>query len=184
MAGTDRIRIMSNFGFRVMTWAYRFMGFFSSPRKRLSLVPMGPGMIVVDYACGPGRYTMETARRVGPVGRVIAVDIHPLAIKTVKDKAARLNLPNIDTILLDSYDTGIADSTADLILCLDAFHMIGDRPALLREIHRILKPDGVFYIEPGHMKLSAARDAIIDSGRFRLTGTWGHDLQFAPIHDA
>ena len=175
---------MSNLGFRAMTWTYRLMGLFSSPRRRLSLVPMGPGMTVVDYACGPGRYTMEIARRIGPIGRVFAVDIHPLAIDAVKNRAAKLDLTNIDTILLDSYDTGIVDSTADLVLCLDAFHQINDRPALLRETHRILKPDGVFYIEPGHMKLSAARDIIIDSGRFRLTGTWGHDLQFAPIPDA
>ena len=171
---------MPNIGFRAMAWMYKLVGLFCDPRKRLDRVPLKKGIVVVDYACGPGRYTLETAKRVGPEGKVLAVDVQPLAIKTVKDKAARLGLANIETILVDSYDTGIADSCADLVLCLDAFHQISDRPALLREIHRIVKPEGIFFMEPGHMKLSDAREIVANSGLFHLTWAQGHDMQFAP----
>ncbi len=171
---------MPDFGFRVMTWMYKLVGLFADPRKRLDRVPLKPGMAVVDYACGPGRYTIEVAKRVEPGGRVYAVDVQPLATRMVKDKATRLGLENIETILIDSYDTGIPNSCADLVLHLDAFHQIGDRTALLKEIHRILKPDGIFYLEPGHMKLAGAREIVAASGLFRLTWSQGHDMQFAP----
>jgi hypothetical protein len=49
-----------------MAWMYKLVGLFADPRKRLDRVPLKAGMTVVDYACGPGRYTLEVAKRVEP----------------------------------------------------------------------------------------------------------------------
>ncbi len=46
-----------------------------------------PGTHVLDYGCGPGNYTIVAAELVGPSGKVYAVDIHPLAIREVQNKA-------------------------------------------------------------------------------------------------
>jgi ubiquinone/menaquinone biosynthesis C-methylase UbiE len=109
-------------------------------------------MAVVDYGCGPGRYTLPIAELIGPKGKIFAVDIQPLAIKNVKEKVVRQGLTNIETILVDSYNTGIQDSSIDLVLLIDTLHLINDYNALFREIHRILKQDGLIFMDKGHLK--------------------------------
>jgi len=83
----------------------------------------------------------------GPEGEVFAVDIQPPAISTTKEKAARESLTNIQAILIDSYNTGIQDFSIDLTLLLDTLHQIGDYNALFLEIHRVLKEDGVLFMD-------------------------------------
>jgi len=172
---------MSDTGFRAMTWMYRLIDLFSSPEQKLARLPLRRGMTVVDYACGPGRYTIPVARFVGPEGRVYAVDIQPLAVKMVQDFAARARLANVETVLVKGYDTGIPGACADVVLLLDAFHSIGDRVALVREVRRIIKPNGVFLMEPGHMDVAAARSVVTGTGLFRHVETVKKDMRFAPL---
>ena len=176
----NRTGPMPDWVFRGMTWTYALVDLFSSSTRRLVRLPLRKGMTVVDYACGPGRYCVAVARFVGPEGRVYAVDVQPLAIRLVQRKAAQQGLANIEPILVSSYDTGIPSSCADLVLLLDALHQIDDRPALLREVRRIIRPDGAFLVEPGHMKLDRARDIVVGSGLFVHVSTHGRDMLFAP----
>ena len=90
-------------------------------------------MAVVDYACGPGRYTIPAAEMVGPKGKVHAADIQPLAIESVKKKAANKSLTNIVPILVDSFNTGIPDSSIETVLLIDAIYPIKDRTPLLND---------------------------------------------------
>jgi len=180
MTARNKTGPMPDWVFRGMTWTYALVDLFSSPARRLARLPLGKGMTAVDYACGPGRYCIDIARYVGPEGRVYAVDIQPLAVRSVRRKAAQQGLVNIEAILVDSYDTGIPRSCADLVLLLDAFHQIDDRPALLREVGRIIKPEGTFLMEPGHMALDKARDIVADSGLFVHAMTRGRDMWFSP----
>jgi ubiquinone/menaquinone biosynthesis C-methylase UbiE len=50
-------------------------------RARTEGLGIRPGQTIVDYGCGPGRYTVEMARLVGTGGRVIAVDLVELALQ-------------------------------------------------------------------------------------------------------
>jgi len=141
MANEKKLQPMSDASFKGMMWLFKFIDLIRDPRRRLKKIPLKEGMAVVDYGCGPGRYTLPVANLVGPKGKVFAVDIQPLAISTIKEKAARESLTNIEAILVDSYNTGIQGSSIDLVLLLDTLHLIGDCDALFREIHRILKQD-------------------------------------------
>ena len=84
--------------YKINIWFYKFTDLIWNPRRHLKKIPLTEGMVVVDYGCGPGRYTLPVAKLVGSKGRVFAVDIQPLAIKTVKERAARQDLTNIETI--------------------------------------------------------------------------------------
>lgn len=181
MSDEARPRIMPDWEFRGMTYLFRLVDFFSGPGKKLARLPLRRGMTVVDYACGPGRYAVPVARFVGPEGKVYAVDIQPLALSMVRARAGRAALANIETVLVQAYDTGIPGGCADLVLLLDAFHAIGDRVALLREVRRIVKPDGVFLMEPGHMDGARARAIVTETGLFRHLETRGKDMRFAPL---
>jgi ubiquinone/menaquinone biosynthesis C-methylase UbiE len=45
-----------------------------------------PGMRVLDFGCGPGRVTVAAARRVGPEGRVLAVEVQPAMLERAREK--------------------------------------------------------------------------------------------------
>ena len=143
-------------------------------------IPIKEGVVVVDYGCGPGRYTLPVAKLVGQKGKVFAVDIHPLAVRTVEEKATRESRTNIKTILVDSYDTGIQSSSVDLVLLLDTLHLIGDCGALFKEIHRILKEEGILFMDPGHMKISRAREIVESVGLFTIVECRNNDMLVSP----
>jgi ubiquinone/menaquinone biosynthesis C-methylase UbiE len=180
MANEKKVKPMSDFAFRLMTWLFKLTDIIWNPKQRLKKAPIKEGMRVVDYGCGPGRYTLLLARLVGLKGKVYAVDIQPVAVKMIKEKAAGESLTNIEAILVDSYNTGIQGSTIDLVILLDALHMIGDREALFQEFHRLLKPDGVIFMDPGHMRLSSAKEIVENTGLFTIVGCRGHDMLVSP----
>lgn len=167
---------MSAATFKFMVWAFNVVDVFSSRRRYLRKVPLKEGMTVVDYGCGPGRYTIPVAEMLGAKGRVLAIDIQPLAIKTVMKKAAGKCLTNIESVLIDSYQTGIQDASVDMVLLIDVIHSISDCNALFHEINRLLKPDGLLFIEPSHMKASEAKEMVESTGLFTLVKLEGKSL--------
>ena len=176
MSNEKKIIPMTDAHFRGMVWLYRLTNFIWNPKRHVKKIPLEEGMVVVDYGCGPGRYTNLIAKNVGSKGKVIALDIQPLAIEMVKEKAGRAGLNNIEAILVDSYDTGIEQASADMVLLIDTFHMISDFDALLGEVHRILKPDGRLFMDPGHMKQSEAIKILDESGLFTIVKSLGRDM--------
>jgi ubiquinone/menaquinone biosynthesis C-methylase UbiE len=149
-----------------------------NPREQLAHMPIAPGLSVVDWGCGPGRVTIPLAKRVGEDGKVLAVDVQPRALEIVRTKAARAGLGNIETVFLESYPASVPTASADLVVLLDTFHAVADRPGLLRDIARSLKQDGSLFMDPGHMDLATARGMVEDSGLFQLQQSWGRDMLF------
>ena len=180
MANEKELKPESDAIYRLNIWFYKLTDLIWNPRRRLEKIPIKEGMAVLDYGCGPGRYTLPIARLVGPKGKVFAVDIQPLAVSTTKEKAAGESLTNIETILVDSYNTGIKDSSIDLVLFLDTLHQIRDCDALLLEIHRVLKQDGVLFMDPGHMKLARAREIVEATSLFTIAECQDHDMLVVP----
>ena len=91
MTNERKPQAMADVGFRGMVWCYKLVDLFEKPEKHLKKIPLKEGMMVVDYGCGPGRYTLPIAKLIGEKGKVFAVDIQPLAISMVKEKAAKEN---------------------------------------------------------------------------------------------
>lgn len=180
MPNGKKLKPIPDAGFKLMMWTFNIVDLFWNPRRRIEKFPLKEGMTVVDYGCGPGRYTIPIARLVGEKGKVFAIDIQPIAISTVSKKAAKERLRNIETILLDSYNTRIQEASIDLVLLLDTIHMISDRKALFREIHRILKQDGMLFMDPGHMKLGSAIEIVESAGFFTIKECQGKDMLVIP----
>ncbi len=158
-----------NIAFRVMTAIMKLMdilGKYSS--KKFETLDLKPGQIVIDYGCGPARYIEKASRAIGDSGRLIAVDIHPLAIKKVKEKIDKYNLMNVEAVLATGYDTSIDDGTADVVFSLDVFHMIKTPTEFLAEISRLLKQDGIAIIEDGHQPRSKTKQKIEKSEVLRI----------------
>ena len=172
-------KIESDLAFRFMTLIYKLRDLLHNPRRSLEKARLTKGMSVVDYGCGPGSFTIPAAELIGREGRVFAVDIHPLAISSVKQKASRKGLQNVETIPVKGYDTGIRDSSIDRVLLIDTIHLIDDPDALFREIRRMLKPDGLLFMEKGHMAMSEQK-SIVESAGFKITEAQGLMILAAP----
>ena len=110
--------------------------------RALSLVGDLSGLDVVDVGCGPGRLEPFLLPRLGE-GRVIAVDYAPVMIAR---GAARCRDARVTWLCRDVLETGIGDSTADLVLCFNAFPHFPDGGRVLREARRWLRPRGAFLL--------------------------------------
>jgi 2-polyprenyl-3-methyl-5-hydroxy-6-metoxy-1,4-benzoquinol methylase len=85
-------------------------------------------------------------------------------------------LSNIETVLAHSYDTGIPGAVADVVLLVDMIHMVSDRDALLREVHRLLKPDGVLFVGVEHISAAEMKVQIEATRLFKTITAGGRDL--------
>ena len=163
MTGKGREKI-PNLAFRGMTFIMKLMDLFTNYSSRnIRMINIKSGQTVIDYGCGPARYIKDASRMVGTSGKVIAIDIHPLAIKNVNDKIKKYKLSNVNATLATGYKTDIESEIADVVYALDMFHMIEQPKALLTELGRLVKMDGRVIIEDGHQPRSETKMKIEDS---------------------
>ncbi len=158
---------MSEFDFRFMSMGYKFRDLFRPRINTLREIGIKPGFCVLDYGCGPGSYIVPLAKLVGESGKVYALDIHPLAIQKVKDIALERQLANVETILSDCR-TGLPDNSLDAVALYDAFHHLSKADMVLRELYRVLKPDGILSFNDHHMKENEIVAAVTNGGLFHL----------------
>ena len=154
-------RKLSNTEFRLMQ-GFMKLADHVHPHVRVRAEAFGikPGQTVVDYGCGPGRYTAEMARLVGTDGKVIAVDLVEIALQETQRKLEAGGFHNFELKLAQGYDSGITEKTADIVFAIDMFHHISDVNTFLREVYRILKPDGLLILSGGHMKRTTVKTKI------------------------
>ena len=134
------------------------------------------GQTFLDYGCGTGCFTIPAARIVNARGKVYALDYFPRQLEMVKERAGQEGLTNIETILSDS-KTGLPDKCVDVIWMCDVLHEVKERRAVLEELHKVLRREGVLAIYDG------MRERILDytNGLFSLTGRDGKLFRFAKI---
>lgn len=173
---------MSNFAFKFMSFGYKFRD-LSLPRQNiLKEVEIKPGFHVLDYGCGPGGYITAAARLVSESGKVYALDIQPLAIKQVQNIATKQKLANIETILSDCA-TGLPDQSIDVVLLYDTLHDLSEPDAVLAELHRVLKPDGILSFNDHHMKEEKEIiSKITGKGLFTLLTKGERVYNFSKVH--
>lgn len=165
---------MSDKSFRMMSLFFKIVDFFFPYiKKRLKKFGIKDGIIVVDYGCGPGRYTLPIAEMVGIKGKVYAVDIHEMALKKVQEKIRKSGIKNIETSLAKEnndgeYNSGLPDNIADIVCAIDMFFIIKRPQEFLSEIQRILKPDGILIIDDGHQSRKETKQKIDRSGIFSI----------------
>jgi len=112
----------------------------------LDRVGIRPGEHALELGPGPGIFTVEVARRVGPKGHLVAVDIQPEMIAQVEKRVREAGLANVETRVSDAYHLPLDDESVDRAFLVTVLPEIPDRQRALAELHRVLKPDGVLSI--------------------------------------
>jgi ubiquinone/menaquinone biosynthesis C-methylase UbiE len=95
------------------------------------------GDTILDLACGHGNFTVEWAKRVGPEGLLIGLDISAAMLKRAAYHANRWGLANVLLIRGDAHHLPLADKCLRKVNCSGGFHQFPDLPSALREISRV-----------------------------------------------
>jgi ubiquinone/menaquinone biosynthesis C-methylase UbiE len=118
------------------------------PFKRVTLDRVGiqPGERVLELGPGPGVFTVDAARRVGPEGQLIAADIQPEMVAMTQGRAREAGLDNVQTSVADAYNLPLEDESIDRVFLITVLPEIIDQARALGELRRVLKPGGVLSI--------------------------------------
>ncbi|MGO8807770.1 MAG: class I SAM-dependent methyltransferase [Candidatus Bathyarchaeia archaeon] len=143
----------------------------------LKEVELKQGSYVLDYGCGPGGYVLPASKMIGETGKLYALDVTPLAIKMVKDIVSKNGLKNVETIQSDCA-TGLPNESVDAALLYDVFHDLEDQKAVLEEIHRVLKKDGIISFSDHHLKEQGILLSVTDGELFKLLRRQKHTYTF------
>jgi ubiquinone/menaquinone biosynthesis C-methylase UbiE len=166
--------------FRITCLFFVIRDLFRPPARVLDSIPLELGSTVVDYGCGSGGHSIAAARSVGSSGKVHALDMSPYAVARAKSLASRGRLSNLETILTNR-ETGLPDSSVDVVLLYDTFHDLTDTQGVLKEIHRVLKANGVLSFSDHHMQDSDILQSITGKDLFCLSNKQDNLYTFTKI---
>ncbi len=112
--------------------------------RLVELAAVAPGQTVLDIATGLGEPAATAARRVGPAGNVVAIDVSPEMLGFARQRAAELDLGNIDYREMDAESLDLPEAAFDAVLCRWGLMFFAELDAALRDILRRLRPGGRF----------------------------------------
>jgi len=112
----------------------------------IDAVGLQPGMAVADVGAGTGLFTRLFAARVGPQGRVYAVDIAREFVRGNLRRALEEGYVNVTGIESTQADTKLPESSVDLAFICDAYHHFEQPQAMLASIRRALRPAGALIV--------------------------------------
>ena len=120
------------------------------------------GNTVFDIGCGPGYFTIDMAKMVGPDGRVIAVDIQAKMLEHVRKKAQKHRLAERIVYHTANTDHIGLNQAADFILAYYMIHETPDTTKTLQELKKLLKDGGkILAVEPKmHVSQTAFEEMI------------------------
>ena len=107
------------------------------------LVLLGPGGRVLDVGCGAGGALLPAARRVGPTGEAVGIDIAPGMVERTRAAAEEAGLEQIAVEVMDGATLeGFEDERFDAVLAAFSLTAIPDVERALAEWRRVLRPTG------------------------------------------
>ena len=105
-----------------------------------------PGETVVDLGCGGGLDVFLAAARVGPTGKAVGIDMTPEMLELARGNAAKGNggrpITNVEFHQATIDRLPLPDASVDCVISNCVINLAPDKPAVFREIVRVLKPGG------------------------------------------
>jgi arsenite methyltransferase len=101
-----------------------------------------PGEVVVDLGCGGGLDVLLAARKVGPTGWAIGIDMTPEMIQLARKNAEQAGAVNVEFHLARLEAIPLEGASVDCLISNCVLNLAEDKAAVFREMHRILKPGG------------------------------------------
>ena len=177
------------------------LAWLESPDRRVTQDPevvwaragLKAGETIVEVGAGTGYFAASAARRVGPSGRVYAVDVSGELVDLLYERRTREQLPQLIPVRSTTESIPIESGIADVLLLANVLHDIP--PSTLTEAVRLLRPTGRVVnvdwkeeetpggppvdtrMSPGEASALLARQGLIEVDRWEL-GPWHYGLTF------
>lgn len=120
---------------------------FAGVGNPLRIGRIEPGQTVLDHACGAGMDLLLAARRVGPQGRAIGVDMTPGMRESAVAAARQAGLDGIVEICAGFFEyLPVEDASVDVVVSNGVVNLSPDKPQVFKEIHRVLRPGGRLFM--------------------------------------
>jgi arsenite methyltransferase len=107
-----------------------------------ALAGLKPGETVLDLGSGAGIDCFLAAKKVGPSGRVIGVDMTPEMVDRARENARKNGAANVEFRLGEIENLPAADGSVDVIISNCVINLSTDKPRVFREAFRVLRPGG------------------------------------------
>ena len=115
---------------------------FAGVGNPLGLGEITPGQTVLDLGSGAGMDSLLAARRVGRAGKVIGVDVTEAMLAKARRNASALGVENVEFRRAEAADLPLPDGAVDVVISNGVFNLCLDKPKVLAEVFRVLKPGG------------------------------------------
>ena len=140
------------------------------------------GETVLDLGSGAGGDVLISARRVGPTGRAIGLDMTDEMLDLARQNAAQAGLENVEFVKGYLEDLPLEDDTIDVVISNCVINLSGDKHKVLAETARVLKPGGRFAVSD--VIADPDMDATTKADMAAWTGCIAGALTEQEFHDA
>lgn len=111
-----------------------------------AVADLHPGEVVLDLGSGAGADVLISARRVAPGGRVYGLDMTDEMLDLARANAAGAGVDGVEFLKGYLEDIPLPDSSVDVVISNCVINLAADKPVVLREAARVLRPGGRFAV--------------------------------------
>ncbi|MBK5110495.1 MAG: arsenite methyltransferase [Thermoleophilia bacterium] len=111
-----------------------------------AVAELSEGQTVLDLGSGGGIDVLLSARRVGPTGKAYGLDMTDEMLELARNNQREAGVANVEFLLGEIEHIPLPDSSVDVVISNCVINLSGDKPQVLREAARVLRPGGRFAV--------------------------------------
>src|SRR3989344_5757610 len=118
---------------------------FLRPEEVIETWDVRPGERIADFGCGAGFFSIPLAQRVGPSGRIYALDVRDEALEATRSKVKLFHLFNIEPVRVNiegQNGSGLKSESLDKVIISNILFQAEHKEAVAAEAFRVLRPGG------------------------------------------